>query len=377
MQRVLIFSLAYFPHVGGAEIAIKEITDRIDDIEFHMLTLRFGNEPQEEQMGNIVVHRIGGGDSYISKILFIARAAYAARAMHRTLHFDMFWAMMSYMLFPIVLARFLGIKVPYLLTLQEGDPFSHTFNRAIILPFRPLLKVGFRSASGVTAISTYLAGWAERMGFLGDVSVIPNGVDLHRFIASDVDARHEGIELVTASRLVAKNGLDDVIRALVLLPQQVYFRVYGTGREEPRLRRLAEDLGVLDRVLFNGYVSHAQLPQKLKSADIFVRPSRSEGMGNAFIEAMAAGVPVVATQVGGIADFLFDAKRNPDTPPTGWAVDVNAPDQIAEAVKDIMTNPVKVEHVRENAFRLVQKNYDWSLIATKMQDALVHAALSK
>jgi hypothetical protein len=74
-RKILIFSLAYFPHVGGAEVAIKEITDRIapDDIEFHMLTLQLGNEPAEEKLGNVSVHRIGWGSSYVAKIFFVPR----------------------------------------------------------------------------------------------------------------------------------------------------------------------------------------------------------------------------------------------------------------------------------------------------------------
>ncbi len=70
MKRILIFSLAYYPHVGGAEVALKEITDRISDIEFHMITLNFGGEPREEKIGNIFVHRVGNSASYLSKILF-------------------------------------------------------------------------------------------------------------------------------------------------------------------------------------------------------------------------------------------------------------------------------------------------------------------
>jgi len=99
MKRVLIFSLGYYPYVGGAEVALKEITDRISDVEFHMLTMRFAHESAEEKVGTIFVHRIGNGSSYLSKILFVPRAALAARAMHAALHFNMFWAMMSYMSF--------------------------------------------------------------------------------------------------------------------------------------------------------------------------------------------------------------------------------------------------------------------------------------
>lgn len=68
MKKVLIFSLAYYPHVGGAEVAIKEITDRLADIEFHIITMRFSAaEAEIEKVGNVLVHRIGGGSSKLHK----------------------------------------------------------------------------------------------------------------------------------------------------------------------------------------------------------------------------------------------------------------------------------------------------------------------
>jgi hypothetical protein len=79
MKRVLIFSLAYYPHVGGAEVALKEITDRIPDIEFHLLTLNFGADAREEKIGTVFVHRIGKSASYLSKILFVPRGGPPAR----------------------------------------------------------------------------------------------------------------------------------------------------------------------------------------------------------------------------------------------------------------------------------------------------------
>lgn len=368
MKRVLIFSLAYYPHVGGAEVAIKEITDRILDIEFHLLTLNFGGEVPEEKIGNVFVHRVGNGSSYLSKILFIPRAAYKARVMHRTLGFDAFWAMMSYMLFPVVLLRWVGVRVPYLLTLQEGDPFEHTFNRWFILPFRPLLSAGFRGASAIQSISSYLATWAKHMGFQGQVAIIGNGVDIAHFTREHTrPLTPREVILVTTSRLVQKNALDDVIRALVLLPEQVRFRIYGVGKDEQNLTQLAEHLGVSSRVAFNGFITHAKLPALLQECDIFIRPSRSEGMGNSFMEAMVAGLPVIATQEGGIADFLFDAKRNADKETTGWAVDKDSPEQIALAVKYILAHPEQVARVKATAKALVFEKYDWNLIARQMR----------
>ena len=368
MKRVLIFSLAYYPHIGGAEIAIKEITDRISDMEFHMLTLNLGNEVTDEKIGNIFVHRLGNGSSYFSKILFIPRAAYAARLMHRVYDFDFFWAMMSYMSLPIVLLRFIGVRTPYVITLQEGDPFKHMFNRWFILPFRPLLSIGFRKASAIQSISSYLTIWAKRMGFKDKVTIIGNGVDIARFVQMHIRPLTEkDVILVTTSRLVHKNAIDDVIRALVLLPEQIRFRIYGVGKEERNLVKLAEHLGVSPRIEFNGFIEHEKLPAVLQECDIFVRPSRSEGMGNSFIEAMAAGLPVIATQEGGIADFLFDARRNPRERTTGWAVDKDSPEQIALAVKDILAHPEQVARVKEEAKKLVSEKYDWNIVSRKMK----------
>jgi glycosyltransferase involved in cell wall biosynthesis len=178
----------------------------------------------------------------------------------------------------------------------------------------------------------------------------------------------EDIVMVTTSRLVTKNAVDDVIRSLVLLPPNVKFVVYGTGPDEATLKMLIADLGVEDRVFLQGHLSHKDMPLVLQSCDIFIRPSRSEGFGASFVEAMAAGVPVIATQEGGIADFLFDEKRNPGIPTTGWAVDKDAPEQIAAAVLDIMGRPEKVRDVVERARRMVSEKYDWDIIAKSMYD---------
>lgn len=381
MKRILIFSLAYHPHVGGAEVAVKEITDRIKDIEFHILTLNFGGETQEEKKenSNIFVHRVGDGSSYLSKILFIPHAVLRARILHHERPFDAFWAMMSYMLFPTALLRMSGVRVPYVLTLQEGDPFSHMFGRWFILPFRPLLSYGFRNASAITAISTYLAQWAKKMGYRGTVEVIPNGY-LTVWFGKDHSMqnrlvfwknRHkiDGSKriLITTSRLVRKNAVDIVIKSLQTLPENIHFVILGKGEEEGSLRKLATELRVSDRVHFCGEVSNTDVANHLPMSNIFIRPSRSEGMGNSFIEAMAAGLPVIATQEGGIADFLFDEKRNPDKEPTGWAVDKDSPGQIAAAVQEILAHPEKVARVTATAKKLIAEKYDWNLIAKQMQ----------
>ncbi len=382
MKKILIFSLAYYPYVSGAEIAVKEITERISpkEIEFSMVTMRFSStDTTQEKIGNVLVYRVGNNSSYISKILFIPRAAFLARRLHTEKKFDAWWALMSYMVWPIVLLRAVGFKLPYVLTLQDGDPFEHVFDRPMIRPFRPLLMSGFRHVKVVQVISQYLGTWARKTGYTGPIEVIPNGVEASLFGEKIEESKIESIKeqigkkkgevwLVHTGRLVKKNSLDTVIKALPLLPPHVHFVLIGDGVEKEALEGLVDELDVGDRVHFIGNIENKKLPTFLQACDIFIRPSLTEGLGTSFIEAMAAGLPVIATQEGGIADFLFDSKRNPSKNPTGFAVDVNSSKQIAQAVERILQNPEQTKKVIQNAKNLIKKKYDWDLISRDMQE---------
>lgn len=392
MKKVLIFSLAYFPkHVGGAEVAIKEITDRLPDVEWHMVTNRFDSTlPKEEKVGNVIVHRIGLATRTpsmadlkkmplnLNKPLFQFLAAWKALALHRRYRFDATWAMMAHSCgVPATIFKMCYPRVPFVLTLQEGDPIEYI--ERTMRPVWPLFSRAFTRADVIQAISTFLGRWARSRGFEGRLEIIPNAVDTTHFsreypqaaidaVSDDLGKKMGDVYVITTSRLVHKNAVDDMIRALPLLPASVSFVVLGTGPDEGMLKALAAELGVADRVKWLGQVGHADMPKYLKACDIFIRASRSEGMGNSFVEAMAAGLPVVATQEGGISDFLFDEKRNPGVPITGWAVDKDAPPQIAAAIIDIMTRPEKARAVVKTAKEMVIEKYDWDIVARAMRE---------
>ena len=356
-----------------------------------MVTNRFDAAlPKVEKMGNVLVHRIGitrknasmsdlqKWPLNLNKPLFQFLAAFKAIQLHWKYNYDGIWAMMAHSCgVPSALFKLVYPRVPYLLTLQEGDPPEHV--ERVMLPLWPLFARAFKTADIMQTISTFLGRWARTRGFRGPLEVVPNGVDVGLFaheypvpvideVKDELDKKMGEVFLITTSRLVHKNAVDDVIKALKLLPQNVRFIVLGVGSDDLMLIRLARESGVGDRVKFVGEVAHAEIPKYLQASDIFIRASRSEGMGNSFVEAMAAGLPVVGTQEGGIADFLFDQKRNPDKPITGWAVDKNSPEQIAEAVKDVMSHPEKVRAVVATAKAMVVEKYDWDIVARDMRE---------
>lgn len=391
-KKVLIFSMSYYPtFVGGAEVAIKEITDRIADIEFHVVTLRFDSKlPKEEKIGNVIVHRIGFSipnpspedlkkfPLHYMKHVYQMIAFWEAKRLHKKYKFDGVWAMMAHSTgIPAGLFKKKFPDVPYILTLQEGDPPEQI--EGMMKKVWSLFRDGFVRADYLQAISTFLMDWGKRMGFSGESVLIPNAVNVKHFTelisSKEIESVKEKIGkkegetwLITTSRLVHKNAVDDVIKAFEFLGENVHFLVLGTGPDEGMLKELARAKGVEDRIHFYGFVDHEEIPAFYKACDIFIRPSRSEGMGNSFVEAMAAELPVIATQEGGIADFLFDAMRNPDKETTGWAVDKDAPKQIAEAVEEIMGDKEKVSSVVATAKAMVIAKYDWDIIAKQMKN---------
>ena len=380
-KRILIFSLAYYPHhVSGAEAAVKEITDRTpeDECEFHLVTHLFEkNAPSVEKIGKVTVHRVGFGSGRLSKILFIPLAALKARELHKKIHFTGKWAMMTYMLMPLTLARLIGVKVPYVLTLQDGDSYEKVFERAFIKPFLPLIDKGFRDATIIQVISEYLGTWPKKRGYQGEVVMVRNGANPKNFeqlpleeleaVKRSIGKKEGDIYLFIASRLEYQKGIDAIVRALPLLPETIKFLIVGGGSEEEMLTNLAAELSVQDRVIFLGSLDRNDVPKYRNTvvSDIFVHPSRSEGLGNSVLSAMAGRLPVIASQVGGLADFIFE--HTPGRPDTAWAVEPDSPEQIAAAVKDILANPQKVKERTDNARTMVEREYRWEQIAIDMQ----------
>jgi glycosyltransferase involved in cell wall biosynthesis len=373
-MRVLIFSLAYYPLVGGAEIAVKEITDRLPEIEFDMVTLQFSKtDLPMEKVGNVTVYRIPG-----SKNLFPFRAFLLAKDLHVQEPYDAVWSIMAnWAGFAALFFKEKFRDVKYILTLQEGDPLEYIEGKVRFV--KPLWRRIFTQADTVQAISSFLADWANAKGYKGQVEVIPNGVDTH-FFSQDFGAnemeefkKNEQIlkgdrYLITSSRLVTKNAVGDVVESLKFLPPDVKFLILGVGLLEQSLKAKTKELGLEDRVKFLGFIDNALLPKYLKCADIFIRPSLSEGQGISFIEAMAASVPVIATSVGGIPDFLFDPDKDHDMPATGLLVEVKSPRLIAFQVQRLLNDRVLRDKVVINAKRMVLEKYDWNLIAQDMKE---------
>lgn len=364
MTRVLIYSTAYYPLVGGAEVAVRELSDRLPNYEFELVTARLRPDlASTEQIGRVLVHRLGlgfGGD----KILLALFGGWYGLALHRKKSFDLVWGIMaSFGGFAAADFKNRCPLVPYLLTLQEGDELFEIEHK-IRFVRRRFVEI-FTKADQIQAIAYFLADWAKELGATCPVVVVPNGVDLKKFKIKDQKSNIETKEkvIVSASRLVKKNGIADLILSLKFLPAETKLWLLGDGGEKKYLEKLAQDSGLSKRVRFLGFVPAEKLADYYYQADVFSRPSYSEGLGNAFLEAMACGLPVVATSVGGIKDFLIDGE-------TGFICEVGSPENIATKISFILDpiNQEKVNHVISTAGRMVAEKYDWDKIAPQFDN---------
>ncbi len=371
-KKILIFSTAYFPFVGGAELAVKEITDRIDNVQFDIITARMDRKLSKfERIGNVNVYRVGFGIS-LDKFLIVKLGILKALKLERKNHYNIIWSIMASQ--ASVVAAFFKIIYPnkkLILTLQEGDEEEHLKRYVLGNDFlykiliRPWHVLVFKKADLITAISDYLKNRAIKVGVKCPIELVPNGVDVKKFKShqpprTNLKNNDEKI-LITTSRLVEKNAVGNIIEALKYLPENVKLFIIGDGPLKNNYASLITRYGLQERVKFFGYLPHEEIVEYLHNADIFIRPSLSEGFGNSFIEAMAAGIPVIATPVGGIPDFLKNGE-------TGLFCNVHDPKSIAEKVKILLNDDELNRKIVSNAQKMVSEKYDWNLIAGKMKN---------
>jgi D-inositol-3-phosphate glycosyltransferase len=204
------------------------------------------------------------------------------------------------------------------------------------------------------------------------VSVVPCGVDLASFRPdgpAEAPSRSGRPRLVVVSRLVPRKGIADVITALARLPAAELVVAGGPARDQlgydPEARRLldlAGRLGVADRVELLGRVDRADLPALLRSADLAVCAPWYEPFGMAAVEAMACGLPVVASAVGGQIDTVLDGV-------TGLHVPPRQPDALAAAIAALLADPAQAAAFGRAGARRARRRYGWDRVAASTLDA--------
>jgi L-malate glycosyltransferase len=206
--------------------------------------------------------------------------------------------------------------------------------------FRSLTRFSIARSDGLTAVSEYLRDETHRHFGIApeDIEVIPNFVDLARY-SRDAYPCHRGKLTLPGEKIVihisnfrAVKRVDDVVRIFARVARELPARLLlvGDGPERVKVQEIAESEGVSDRILFLG--KQNSVAELLACSDLLLLPSENESFGLVALEAMACGVPVVASRIGGIPEVVQDGE-------SGYLAPVGDVDAMAEAAIRLLANP--------------------------------------
>ncbi len=341
--RVVVLSAFASPFRSGAEACAEEVArELLPRFDIVLLTARLRRDlPHSEVMpSGVPVVRVGLGYKF-DKWLFPFLAPLAARKLRpKIVHA----VLESYAGLALVVCAFTCSGAKRILTCQSTNT-------------RFLVKFQHSFADQVTAISSVLVDRARKFG-RKDVSKIPNGVSLE--IAEHARATEQRIpgRILFAGRLEYVKGVDTLLDAFAALEEKyptAHLRIVGDGALRIALKGRYPLLVESGRVTFVGAVTPSMVLREMARAEIFCGFSRSEALGNVFLEAQACGCAVLASNVGGIPDVVLDGK-------TGILVPPNQPHVAAPQLERLLTDS-NLRQTLVAAATLHAQQYDWSVIA--------------
>jgi phosphatidylinositol alpha-mannosyltransferase len=360
--RIGIVSQSYHPTVGG-------VTEHVDATarglrarghEVTIVTSRFaGNghpEPGVVRMGRDVIVMFNGAENHMTVGLDLGRRLDEVLTNER---FDVLHVHCP-----------LSPVLPLLALRKARQPVVGTFHSAMSsdLPFRlfrPGLVRSYRRMDRVIAVSTPARDLMTRL-FPGPIEVVPNGVDLGRFRPGlpRLARFDDGIpNVLFVGRFDPRKGLPDLMRAGAIAAEQgVPFRLIlvGDGRLRGPIQRMARG-PLAGRVHFEGQVGHSHLPRYYATADVFCSPARSgESFGLVLLEAMAAGVPVVATDLPGYRTVLSPGAEGIVVPPRD-------PLALAAALRRLLTDAALRAEMGTRGLATAGE-YDWVRVVDRLEE---------
>lgn len=317
---ILVF---YFPPKGlaGTEIATYNIARQLAKRghEVHVITSLDEGLPREGMEQGFYVHRLGWRRlRFVGIISFWLKIVRVLRKIEPDIVHSQGMGM------PGFLAKKF-FKKPYLVWERGTEVYSPG------LFARLLSKLVLRNANAVIALTKDMKREMQRT-CKRDILVIPNGIDLERFENLPPDVMRGQLQVRAGERLVLfvgrfrpEKGARYLIEAMETIRQKnqpVRLILIGEGGEEEALKLLVRQLNLGDYIDFLGQIPNEEVPRYMAAADVFVLPSLSEGFPNVILEAMASGLPIVATKVAGLAEIIKDGEN-------GFLVEPENPEQIA------------------------------------------------
>lgn len=355
--KILMLCPEFIPKMGGAEIQAFNLSKSLlnKGVSVSVLTrLSDKNWKKKEIIDELQVERVDYPRArFISGLMLNLVLAWKLVTDYK--NFDVFHFHIggNYMVLPIIILKILNkptiIKISGWWELERGF-----LRRSGLLP-RLLRKFFFRSDI-IIALSKEIKSQLLNFGFpLQRTKSLPNGVNIRSF--HPVNIQNERHNIVFVGRLVIEKGVPLLIQAIAKLKDDfpdIELNIIGDGYGRDDLLKMTKEFGVEDCVRFLGRKNNVY--EHLTQADIYVQPSLNEGLPNSLLEAMACGLPVVVTRVGGMPDVVSNSVE-------GFVVEPSDVNSLAEAIRKLLHNPELRKRMGTAGRDKIQKYYSLETVA--------------
>ncbi|MEW5961595.1 MAG: glycosyltransferase [Chloroflexota bacterium] len=251
--------------------------------------------------------------------------------------------------------------LPYLISLRGADVPSDEVKRFArhYQLLRPLIRWLWRDADALVAVSNGLRSYARETVPDLPIEVIPNAIELSVFTPPR-QRHHEGpLRLLFVGRFNAFKNVETLLEAVDRLRQQgvdnFEMQLVGEGERRANLERLAVEKGLTRHVRFLGWVGREAIVERYRQADLFVTATTWEGMPNTVLEAMACGLPIVATRASGLDQLVKEGVN-------GYLVAINDPDALADRLASLIDNPYERRRMGKESRKIAEQEFDWEYI---------------
>jgi glycogen(starch) synthase len=372
-RRILFINYEYPPVGAGGGNATRHIAREMARAghQPYVLTAAQGDLPRVENDGGVTVRRIAAlrqrrdRSSVPEMAAFMGAAMLAAPGLARQWKID---AVIAFFTLPSGPAAWLlkrTNRLPYVIALRGGDVpgFDPATMKGYHTLTGPVISALWRDADAVIANSEGLAEMARRHDQRRTIGVIPQGADVAGIAPKTEYPLRTTVELLAVGRLAKHKALEVLLEALSRLPGEPAWRltIVGDGPERADLAARAARLNISARVVFRGWVGRDALPPIYRAADIFVLPSREEGMANVLMEAMSAGLPVIATRIAGSSEGVIDGE-------TGLLAPPDDAQHLAGALETMIGDAARREAFGRAGRARVERAYAWPIIAEAWLD---------
>lgn len=328
-----------------------------------VLTARFGDSPALEESSDLAVYRISAfrrrqdRSGALEQLAFIIAASLRGLGLVRKFRPQSVLAFFGVPSGAVAWLLYKRYGTPYIVSLRGGDvpgfrPYDFRRYHQLI---GPMLRVIWKNASAVVANSRGLRELAHDFDSTVEIPVIPNGVNVQNYVPAD--RTWTPARLLSVGRVVHQKGLDLGLEALAGLKDLAWdWSIAGDGPQTTRLHERVNQLGLEERVRFLGWQERDQLAVRYQEANLFLFPSRHEGMPNAMLEAMASGLPTVATRVAGSEELVQDGV-------TGKLVRSEDVPALKESLRQLISDPELRKRMGLAARQRVERDYSWESAA--------------